>query len=318
MRHLPRGWPVLGVFTLVVAIVAALVEQAIGALGQREFDVVEFLQNVFRNGVIAVLLAVVTAAVTRYHEQQELRRSQSAYVLGQFRLVELAVSAWSRLPGDDDVQSPGETLVDTAPWTELVAEIDEVRNGGRDGAAVIKSVIFLQQLHFKLGRYSPEGGRTRRLIYLRRLLDDLAPLEMSPDQELAAAVREFRYRATVLLAWVQHTNTTIVERLLVERSTPLATEDLPATTALFELTGAEQLRDAATLHDPVYLLLAHLHPLIKNHVLKNPPDTALAGQLVGQVARILGALRNELVAAVSCTKALAELVEQAHRIRAAA
>jgi hypothetical protein len=72
------------------------------------------------------------------------------------------------------------------------------------------------------------------------------------------------------------------------------TARLPSTNTLFELTGAGESPDAATFHDPVYLLLARLYPLIKDHVL------------------------TKLLAAVSCTKALAELVEQAHRIRAEA
>jgi len=63
-----------------------------------------------------------------------------------------------------------------------------------------------------VGDYAAEGGRRRRLIH--------------------------------------HTDTTVVERLLVERSTPLTTLHLPPSSDLFSLYS-EGLDSAATSHDPL-------------------------------------------------------------------
>ena len=115
-------------------------------------------------------------------------------------------------------------------------------------------------MRFWLTRYMREGGRKRRPIWAASLVDDLTVLETAADESLAAAAHACRLRATELISWIEHTDAAIVERLVVERTTPILGSK-NHTAELRELVAenyANELDPVATLTDPLYLLIHHV------------------------------------------------------------
>ncbi|SRR6266545_7101114 len=236
------------------ALLSALGQQAIAQRWGDGWDWVEFGKSVFANGVIAIILAVVARALQKEQdraeayrvaierkaaEEDEAQRRESAErgrLLGLVALP-LAVSGWSKVPPEPGTIPVQQTLTpelledlanDTKHWRDLAEELNTlVRSRPSTGdsqeerhAAGVEAFITLTGLSNKLQLYLMEGGRRRRLIYLQWLTSDLATAA-SAGWIWSPAVYRFRNAAVVLFGWVQHTDTTIVERLLVERVTHL-------------------------------------------------------------------------------------------------
>ncbi|MFB9686021.1 hypothetical protein [Amycolatopsis plumensis] len=322
MRWILRNPLALVVLTVAFALLAAVLEQVIAVwLGPARWDWVKVTQDFVRNGFLAALLAFLTSAIKNHQDAARLRRAHGRHVLGQGSVMALAMSGWSHVPSEDregakpeDIRidrNSVETLrTEAQAWRKTATGLDAVR---APEVAQLAAFLVLQNLRWKLaGDYAAEGGRRRRLIHLARLIDDLALVESSPDTGMSAAAHTFRIRATVLLGWVHHTDTTIVERLLVERSMPLTTLDLPESSGLFSLYS-DGLDSSAISHDPLYFLLFHLHGICETVDL-NAPDTQRIDLLLDQLRRIVGALVNELRAAADVAEALVDLAEHAMRI----
>jgi hypothetical protein len=329
-------------------LVSALGQQAIAAIWGDGWDWVNFGQAVLANAVIAIILAVVARALQKEQDRAEADRvaaeqnaaadeearwrenAERGRLLGLAALP-LAVSGWSNVPpepGTVPVQQPVtrellETLADdTQQWRDLAQELDTLvgsrppsdANEEERQAAGAEAFFALKGLSNRLQLYLMEGGRRRRLIYLRWLTSDLAAAA-SAGWSWSPAVYRFRNAAVVLFGWVQHTDTTIVERLLVERVTHLFYPP-PTANQWRETTDTARLADPAVGADPVYLLIFHINQACAR--IEEKQEYGEVGPLVDLVARSLGALRNEMRAAADCGDALLAVAREARETDAPA
>jgi hypothetical protein len=260
---------------------------------------VKYAQDIVRNGFVAVALALVTTWIKQYQDATQARFGDLSRVLTKSGALELAVSGWSRHDGDAE---PGELTPEKISalrrekevWAGLAKRVDEIHLG---------KFMAIPGERIPLYLYVAEGSRERRLLYMARLADDFVGVEAAVDDRLATAVRLFRTRTLELAGCIHQTNTTIIERLLVEARVPL---NRPLSGhQLRETTG---LRDAAISHSPLYLLLVEMGELTM--------DPACIEAFAADVNRAFGALRNELSAAVRCAESVIELAEAALRLRA--
>ena len=104
---------------------------------------------------------------------------------------------------------------------------------------------------------------------------------------------------------MDHTDSVMVERLLVERTTPLLTMDVPASSALFD--SGPGLPDAATANDPCHLLLFHLHQMLESIQMTGPDLTEeqrvrlkLLQDQLGRPLRAVGREAESLATLMAC------------------
>jgi len=329
---------------VVAALVSALGQQTIAALWGDGWGWVDFGQDFFASGVIAVILAVVARALQREQDRAEAERAEAAQAVEDeasrvelertergrlfgYEALPLAVRGWSKIPVPDADPAPPPTAEDldalagsARQFRELADEIDQLQDSRPsddtpsdevDGIA-LQVFLTLQLLSNRLQIYLAEGGRRRRLIYLQWLSGDLATAAAA-GLPWSNAVYRFRNTAVVLQGWVQHTDTTIVERLLVERVTHLFYPPPPENVWRRPRT-ADDLEDPAAIADPLYLLLFHINQACDQISPNEEPRQALA--LLDHVARCLGALRNELRAAANCSDALVQVARAATDVMA--
>jgi hypothetical protein len=315
------------------ALLSALGEQTIAHLWGEGWNWVDFGQDVLANGVIAFVLAVVTRALQKEQDRvaedraaleekaaaQRREQAERARLLGLVALP-LAVSGWSKVPpepGSAPVQqtlTPGD-LEDlarqTSDWRKLADDLntivtsrppDDAGAEQRSEAGQIAYLV-LTQVRSELQLYLMEGGRRRRLIYLQSLSSDLATAASAGWSWSPAAYR-LRNAAVVLFGWVQHTDTTIVERLLVEQVTGLFHGE-PPPSQWRDSSNGDRLPDAAVNADPVYLLVFHINRACAR--IEQTRQFADTIPLVKLLARSLGALRNEMRSAADCSDALLAL-----------
>jgi len=325
--------------SVLIALASALGQQMIAALWGDGWDWVDCAQDFFASGVIAVILAVVAQALQKERDRAEAERTNATQAAREkaarlererterarlfgYEALPLAVSGWSKVhvPNADAPSLPTaedlEVLAESAgQFRRLADEIDQLRDSRPsddcssdeiDGAA-LRALIKLSSLSNELQLYLLEGGRRRRLIYLRFLSDDLAAAAAA-GLPWSDAVSRFRNSAVILFGWVQHTDTTIVERLLVERVTRLF-YSAPPENVWRRPRRADDLEDPAVIADPLYLLLFHINSSSDEIKANGEPRQALA--LLDHVARCLGALRNELRAAADCSDALLQVARDA-------
>ena len=292
--------------------------------------------------MIAIILAVIGRALQKEQDRAEADRdaikrkaaedeeaqrrdhAERGRLLGLAALP-LAVSGWSSVPPEPGTIPVQQTLTpelletlatDTKHWRDLAQELNTLvtprppKGGNQEErhAAGVKAYLTLSGLGNKLQLYLMEGGRRRRLIYLQWLTSDLATAA-SAGWTWSPAVYRFRNTAVVLFGWVQHTDTTIVERLLVERVTHLFYPPPPAN-QWRDPSDTARLADPAVSADPVYLLVFQINQACAR--IKETQEYADTVALVDLVARSLGALRNEMRAAADCSDALLAMAREAH------
>ena len=298
------------------------------------WDWVVFGQAVFANGIVAIVLAIFARALQREQDRAEReavelveRAQQESAERGRFlgyAALPLAVSGWSGLP-DETGRFPAQESVTpkqlkelkatAEQWRKVATELETLRESrperdagpGERHEAGKSLLIQLGTLSNRLVSYLMEGGRRRRLIYLRWLADDLAAAA-SAGWKWSPSVYRFRNAAVVFFGWVQHTHTTIVERLLVERVTHLIGPP-PAGNLWLDSDDTTGLADAAVNTDPVYLLVFYVNRAVAR--IKKTREYSDAVPLIDLVARSLGALRNEMRAAADCGDALLAVAQEA-------
>lgn len=302
------------IISLCGAAIAALLEQSL-ALWGGNWNWTQLLQDLVRNGFIAVLVTGLTAKVKSYQDRLEATVLHARSVLGRGSLIALAVNGWSALPtAEGELSLP---IIDQDSLQSLRSEVETLRlvSGEvgelADADSPLGMFVRFKTIHWRLQQYIGEGGRTRRLIYLDALMADLALVENSPNEELSIAARDFRARVVQLKGWVQHTNTVIVERLLVERIIPTLTIDLPTYNKLYEQYESRDLHSSAINHDPLYLVIFHIHRSLEAMDSKDEINLEVVKLLTHSLRRVLHSLQNELNAAVTCTASLLVLAESA-------
>lgn len=280
------------------------------------WNAIEFWQDVVQNGFLAILLTWLIKKVADYQADQVLRR----FVLNRLPYIALAISGWNRIP---DVQSttkplpvPTRAEVDRllkeagANWRNLAIRIEKIREAS-GASAHIEAFLELQTLHFSYyASYNAEGGRRRRMVWLRALTDDLASVESGGQSALAGGAMDCRRRATDVISWISHTDSVITERLLLERHFSPGSVTLPPSGVLFSTVDFDSSLASSAELDRTYLLFTHIAMVCSGIDLTDMQQETL-GLLLDQVRRPLGAMRNELRAAAECADALVRLVDAA-------
>jgi hypothetical protein len=311
-EHVPaRRWETrLVAVGLGAALFAAVAVLLLDAVITGEWKWLAFGEDLVRNLFVGALLAVVTvwfrrrqdaavaaaaAAVAREQEKARIRALQG--------ITYLAGSGWSSLEGDPataaDVRA---RLLDEAPSLRRGADrLEEVYHRANDDEC--PAMVDVSDVADVVWSYIAEGSRTRRLLYLGYLERELAALERAVDDGLATAVSRFRRSVPALLGWRQHTDTTVVEHMLVEQ-TILPNHRGTPDPSYVELLRTAPLSDAAPAFEPLYLLYAFA---MKQAGVA--PATA-PRSLLDPVLRSIGALRNEMRAAALCVERLAEILDR--------
>jgi hypothetical protein len=308
-RFLEWRWA-MALVTAVGAVVAAVVVQLIGG-----WDWSEFWQDIAKNVFIAAVVTVGAASIKRYQEDRQRRRADAAYVSVRSGWLKLIVTGWSDA---GEMTADNETLGSLA--AQRLSEFDSLNTqisvalGSEEPAG---TYIGLQGLRWPLAEYISEGARQRRRRYLAPLLVDLAVLESSPDKALAGASVRARSRAIRTLGVMDHTATLIAERLLVERTTPILTIDVPETSLLFD--GIAELSPAAIASDPCYLVLCHLDQILARVPIDgggiSDDHIELLHLLQKQMGRVLHAIQRETAALAALIEDLLQLHSAAQQLR---
>jgi hypothetical protein len=268
----------------------------------------DLIKNVFLAGLLTVgvlwLERVedaherrIEAAIARQREQRDVARLHE--------VVRLAASGWSPLAEARDETLPANVVADlqekVGDLRESADELEAMLQRGDDDAEVLTDLF---QLAGALNMYIFEGARARRFAYFEFLQRELASLEAGGESQIATAVRRFRGTLPAALAWRSHTNTTVVERLIVEKVFVGVTYRR-VTTESRDILDVIRLDQAAVVHEPLYLLQGYAV------VNMNQSDSEEARSRATPVIRCIGALRNEMRAVATTLERLAELIETA-------
>jgi hypothetical protein len=325
------------------ALVAAILKQIISLLFKQGWSWPDFAKDVVQNGFIAVLVSFLLASIALYQNRLRLQLTQSSYVLKRIEIIALAINGWNTIPVAEEAENrSSKTELAEADLTELRAQAKQWRMLAKKIERIRDAEIFdfsesepdemdafvkkventlnitsdLGVLHFELeGFYLLEGARTRRIIWLNMLISDLASIELAEDPSLSAAAHTCRKSATELVGWVQHTDSTISERLIVQRDFP-NWGSADASNRLFGLYN-DKLTPAAAAVDPCYVLLSYIYNVqkaIRSGRSVLDIDWNDIRELFNEIRRPLGALRNELRAAADTAEDLLLLVEEARRV----
>jgi hypothetical protein len=245
----------------------------------------------------------------------------------------LVISGWNEIPaarsvsaapvGDIPPDAVDELSVAAQRWRAAAdslehiydAQPEEIEPGTFESGAQMNirlAVEIASVARSSFNAYLLEGSRKRRLVWVGYLNNDLVVIEGAVDDELAHAAHASRKKAVALSSWVQHTDSTIIDRLAIAPSsaifgTPESSMRMQRLTSLYRTN----LNDAAVLTDCVNLLFFHIEQLEQHLSSTQYGSEELIGDFVSSVKRPLGALRNELRAAAELAEALAALVTRA-------
>jgi hypothetical protein len=304
------------VVPIAVAMGAAVAVLILNRWIEGEWQWLTFSEDLIRNTFLGGLLAVATTWLTRRESEQVEYISRQLSIIHErdralqyISVAALAASGWSKLfdesnPSSDQVQvrrvieglqAQANELRRLAEKLERVREISDAPFQALN--PVIAGTVYA---------YVLEGARQRRYGYLKFIADRTSSLAEAREGLLVKAVNNFQLAFVFADGLRVHTNTTVMERLLVEREVPDAAipyrRQDPRRRELLQLVD---LHPAATVFEPLYLLMVF-------GALTDPmpiePDSR-----VDVVGRCLGALRNELGGVADALSALAELLLEAER-----
>jgi hypothetical protein len=316
--------------TVMAAVVAAVGQQAIELWWGDGWNWVDLSKDLFANGLITALFAILASAVKREQDRVEAAaerartkavddarvRTERARLRG-YNATALVLTTWNPGPtasvtvnGSGRTQDPADAKAEVHEfadkWRDLADRIGKLDEWGemrqsddsrKRAEATLNTFMLLQHLSSDLQYYSSEGARQRRLQYLRWTADDLAA-STAGQYPWTDAVNEFRNSAIELIGWVQRVDSVIAEQLLV----------LPVTYLSLDQKGTSESRaglrvplaDTAAISDPLYLLEAHVNQTMTSLGRENLDDV---WPLMDRgVRRCLHGLGFELHAAVECSK----------------
>ncbi|TFV89193.1 hypothetical protein [Blastococcus sp. CT_GayMR16] len=296
------------------AVSAAVIKQLVGPT----WDWVDFWQDVVQNAFIAVAITFLTTYVVTFR----LRREQAQYVLDRLEVVGGAVFGEDRVPTGS---GPQEDVVkkikgEAAQFQQAADDLDEILDvgerrsdmqGATDDEKDLIKFVQLSRTRFGFVRYLNEGGRKRRPVWARLLVDDLASLESAADRELAQRAHSCRLLAMEFVGWIQHTDTVITERLVVELTTPLLADVRAPLGGVVEATYERNPEMVLLQIEPMYLLIHHIWSADQAIRTDLAGKAHLIPPLLDSVRRCLGAFRNELRIATELADSLILLVARA-------
>lgn len=276
------------------AFLAALGAFIVRLIATGKYHYLDLVVDVIRNVLIAGLVGAGTAWLAESRRQADERatamiREEKRRVRVQ-RLALLANhagTAWNTVPGLDVglpslVDALDELRRSAAELHELATKIDKVHEADLRS---LEGRLALLPLLWPLYGYVAEGMRTRRFERLDRLAEDVRQLADDDAPEWSACAATFRQAAVAATGWRSHTDTVILERLVVERSLDGASLE-PQDDAHREMLSASTVDTVVVAVEPVFLLIGHIAVHSESiHEEGNPAASA--------VKRCLGALRNE-------------------------
>jgi hypothetical protein len=276
------------------AIVAATAILFIEKVGEGQWKLLQYLdnivQNVFLGGLVAIALAWLSQREHRIvdegHQRETIRAREDSLAIRR-RLTDVAVSSWTAMLGDsarhdtdDELQAQALSLRASADqlnsilakWADSTADMEDVRSDLERVAAIV-------------WRYMSSGGRGRRLEYLDRI-DRLLPRVLSSEKDMASTGEEqLRAAGPAIAAARVNTNAAVVESTVVSRLEN-GTEKALTTD---EVATRIQLAAATTAFEPLYLLFDCLQQRIDS--MRAPIDADEATQ---QMRSPLKALTYEI------------------------
>lgn len=290
--------------TTVVATIAAVGGAVIVLVVKRaatgEWQLLEFLEDLIRNGLIAGSVSFAAAHLEKTRRRDEQRQlsltrmeATRLSVISWQQIATLAANAWNQLPGDRAARDA--TMADLVDLyrsksrhlRETAASIEKIHGASLDdeeGRAEV--MVGLLGLPNKLSAYVEEGQRSRRFSMLERLSDEFAHLEAQADPIWSPIVGAFRRAVPAAIGWRSHTNATIIERLLVEQSVHGSSQK-SQTDEGRDLRSLGALDPAAVALEPVYRLVSFL-VAAEELIIQGDPRP------INAIRRCLGALRNEM------------------------
>lgn len=286
-----------GVYTgvpIFAAIVAATAILFIEKVGEGQWRLLQYLdnivQNVFVGGLVAIALAWLSQHDKRAAKKDKLQKKilamQDSLAIRR-RLTDVAVSSWTAMLGDnarrdvgDELQEQARSLRDSADklnstlakWADSTADMEDVRSDFERLAAIV-------------WKYMSGGDRGRRLEYLDRI-DRLLPRVLSSEKDMTSTGEErLRAAGPAIDAARINTNAAVVESTVVSRPENSTDKAL----ATHEVTARIQLAAATTSFEPLYLLFDCLQQRIDS--MRTPTDVDEATQ---QMRPPLKALTHEI------------------------
>lgn len=306
-------WYATGVGYAAIAVAGALLvaflNQLVAVWSGSEPDLIAFFQALIEAMFIVGVLYVVARSIERRRAAIESRAAMQRIVNGLLSIVPSLVAGWAE---------EGGTTVSSAEVDQLLQKnADEWRNLGRELSTAVdddsgsdatdedsKAVIAflrLSDLRWRLVEYQMEGARKRRADATALVLSEVRSVAQGADGEFAAAASAVRDASVRLTSMIQHTDATIIERLAVERTTPLLMQEpTPGLRAVGRLSGA------AVAFDPLYLLIAEAYLASSDH-----SDVSGARDSLDVVRRSVHALGREVRAAAAWADAIRALLELA-------
>jgi hypothetical protein len=290
------------------AIVAATTILFIEKIGEGQWKLVQYLdnivQNVFVGGLVAIALAWLSQrekrAANEDAQQKEIRAIEDNLALRR-RLTDVAVSSWTAMLGDSARRDPGDELQEQArslrdsadklnsilaKWADSTADMEDVRSD-------------LERLAAIVWKYMSGGNRGRRLEYLDRI-DRVLPGVLSYEKDMTSTGEErLRAAGPAIAAARVNTNAAIVESTVVSRPENSTDKAL----ATHEVTVRVQLAAATTSFEPLYLLFDCLQQRIDS--MRTPTDVDEATQ---QMRAPLKALTHEIQLVADALSAVNVLV----------
>lgn len=270
----------------------------------------DLIRNLLVGGFVIVLVFWLDGLQRRSDERAAALRVAENHRLVVSRIAEiagLAASGWSRLHDPSVATDYLPTLRDhSEELGKLADDLEEIHASPAEG---FEAVSQLTRLPWLLTSYIQEGGRARRFGYLELLSHDLSA--SLTEEPLAGAVSRFRVSVAVAQGWRIHTDTTIIERLLVERTGYTAMGGGAVSNR--ELREILSPDSAIAAHEPLYLLLIYI--AAHREGIKGGEQRKNAELVMDSVRRCVGALREEVRAAAMALEKLAALVRAAESER---
>jgi hypothetical protein len=298
-----------------VAAFAVLLLRHFAAHPPRPWLWADFGEDLIRNGLIGGLVAFATVVLDRRRaldDEDRKIRQQRRQVLRLVRLLDLVLEGWipvkppeqkleTRQPAEQVIENRIQAFKDFRDnLSSIAARLEEVHAGGDE--ATVQGLM----LGAIIERYLFEGARRRRFFILQTVSDGLREIELhTVADDLAAKIGAVRDNIAISMSQRSKTDTTVIERILVERHVR-PTGLSPLDDNMRERLLKAELEDAAVENEPLYLLLAYIGANIAR-----PPSLDVMQDNLRLINRCIGALRAEVGSMAETMNLFADLVEEA-------
>jgi hypothetical protein len=300
------------------AVVTALAGQAISAIGPDHWSWLGLLQDLVTSAFLAGLLTYLVDDAKKHQARIELERANARFVQQSLPMIEMALTAWTPEATQEGLRAAAEATVGqsatvvtfdeatlstssrlflahytlaamAAACLHLTGPAVRDKAGAVVGTSLADARDHLATLVRELKLYADNGGRPRRVVYTRYLIDELASVSAGPEGGLAVAAGRFRRQAVAWLGAVEGLNAAVRHGLG---------------------PCSEDRRSGETFGDPGVVLHRWVTDLQALALANSTTEASFSEALMNGVAS-LRALHDEVVLAAGATDALKMLIEAA-------